>query len=435
VAPNRLFISGLSTLSALGVSGPEVVASIESMKPHPSSAHGVPVFSVTTAAEKIVAMTARNPRFTKLDRVTLLALGAVAMMLERHALDISDLCGVSIGSSRGPTASLEVTHAQYLDSSVVEATARVPVETSPTTTAGNISAWVAQLLMEYSENCKPITSPNVSLRTSPFCCSTSMTCTSAFHSLLVGVAFLRAGMVRSWVFGGSEAPLTGYTIAQMSALRIYSRNLSPAWPCQPLAAGERRESTLVLGEGAGVAVLRQGAEPLNPHDDLELLSIGWSMEKIPSATGVSDDGIAFESAMRQALSGLGQDTRIDAAIMHAAGTSKGDAAERAAVQRVFSGAAEQPALLTTKPLTGHTFAASGMLSLELARAVLRGTRWPGVGYPSWTAAPGLVLASLPSAVASQRGQEEKQCPQRVKILINTAGFGGNVIALVVCRSG
>jgi hypothetical protein len=64
---------------------------------------------------------------------------------------------------------------------------------APTTTLGNISSWVAHDLQS--------SGPEI---------SHSITCSTALHAVLNGVAWLKSGMVdKFWLVGG-EAPLTDY---------------------------------------------------------------------------------------------------------------------------------------------------------------------------------------------------------------------------------
>ena len=43
--------------------------------------------------------------------------------------------------------------------------------------------------------------------------------------MLNGIAWINSGMCNKFLVGGSEAPLTPFTIAQMKALKIYSKEL------------------------------------------------------------------------------------------------------------------------------------------------------------------------------------------------------------------
>jgi 3-oxoacyl-(acyl-carrier-protein) synthase len=145
--------------------------------------------------------------------------------------------------------------------------------------------------------------------------------------------------------------------------------------------------------------------------DLALLGIGWALERIPSATGLSRDGNAIEAAMRMAVAQLPPRRRVDAVVVHAPGSVRGDQAERAAVSRVFG---DSIMVCSTKHLTGHTYGASGMVSLAMAQSLVSGAQWAGFPYPT---------------IFSEYRTDNPQT-----IAINTAGFGGNSITVVVGKA-
>lgn len=360
---------------------------------------GAPVFSVSDAAEEQVRAVAREERYQKLDRAVHLAItaarGTFEKMRELKASDLSVGC-ISIGSSRGPTSAIEHSVLAFAQDGKVNAL------TSPVTTAGNISSWVAQ---EYLAN---------------YCCGsnqgsalanvgTSMTCSSALHSLLVARGFVMSGMAQAAMFGGSEACLTPYTVAQLRALRIYGE-AGEDWPCRPMASSPDSNS-VVLGEGAGTAMLLciQNASELCAGD-LELSGIGWSLESITSPTGISEDAVAFRQAMAMALNSAPSGRRVSAVVAHAPGTRRGDRAEVEAIRELFG---DVP-VISTKYITGHSYGASAMVSLGLADALLSGVPWRG--YPF-----------------NEDSGEVTTFPAGESILINSAGFGGNAISILVNR--
>jgi 3-oxoacyl-(acyl-carrier-protein) synthase len=401
MARERLFIRGLSTISAMGQDRDDCATRISENTPSPSDltcSTGVrPVFRVPEQIEQSIAAFGEGSEPHERDRVTRFAGYVASRCLDSVPEEIERIDGISFGSSRGTTESLERTTAAF----VAKEGKEVPLYTSPSTTFGVISAHVGRLLLN-----RRMSLPGAVLPV--FAGATSMTCSSAFHALVTGVAFIRAGMARAWLFGGSEACLTAYTALQLEALRMYSK-VSGACPCRPCAIREGRENYVVLGEGAGAAILTTEPGP----DGVELLGAGWALEAPPSATGITSDGQAFGQAMQGALEGLPKNRRVDAVIMHAPGTSKGDEAEVTAIQRLFG---NEPLLCTTKHLSGHTYGASGMISLELARYLLAGGEWGGVSYESRL-----------SAASNER--------QNIRtVLINTAGFGGNAVSIVVGRS-
>jgi 3-oxoacyl-[acyl-carrier-protein] synthase II len=359
-----------------------------------------PVFALREGADSLVREVAHDERYHRLDRTTHLAIAAARSTFARlHSIGgITTGVGcISIGSSRGPTMALEQSLHRF------GREGRVASLTSPTTTAGNISSWVAQEYLSCYGNtgsCGDRSQPIAAI-------TTSMTCSSALQSLLVAKSFIASGMAEAALFGGSEACLTPYTVAQLEALRIYGGTYR-AWPSRPLDF-EARENSVVLGEGAGTALLVAANDEykLRPGD-LELIGIGWALESIPSATGISEDGAAFERAMRMALSAAGAGVRIGAVVAHAPGTRGGDEAEKSAIERVFG----DVLTVSTKHLTGHSYGASGMLSLGLADALLGGLVWPGFPYSNREVAGGPLEPG--SAV-----------------MVNAAGFGGNAVSVVV----
>jgi 3-oxoacyl-(acyl-carrier-protein) synthase len=434
---SRLFISEFQTLSALGylTSGHEQ----HSIAPRPAEYRwGFPVFPLHEDAERRVESFIGREK-TPPDRATLLALAASSKACGSLALTSAETrIGISIGSSRGPTTSIEESYGAFVrqlaecgevytrgsrqsgrdregidcDACQIETPSQphptVPAYTSPRTTAGTLSSSVGQALLQLrSQN--GVTEPTAA-SSEILSLGTSMTCSSAFHSILIGVGMLRSRLVDKWVFGGSEAPLTPYTLAQMDALGIYTHYSLDA-PCRPGVLScwkhdtdQRIKSSFTLGEGSGVGVLSlEGTPPENAT--FEIVGIGWGMERTPSPSGISGDGEAFYAAMESALSGI-EKSSILGVVAHAPGTLKGDRAEIAAIDRTFG--QHKPVRLSSKHMTGHTFGASGMLSLEIVRAIASGK-------------------SLPGLPPCGRGVE----PTKWRFLINSGGFGGNSISIVV----
>ena len=405
MAAERLIIRGLSTISPLGSSRKEVSQTLTLGRAKAQWLNAAeqtrPVFPLTASGMNLVEELSSQARYQGLDRTTLLALTAARQTFAALRGERMELGCISIGSARGATNSLERSIAQHL---AKEGT--LAADTSPTTTAGNTTSWIAQeyLEQEYLVQ-EDLRAPKSAHSNTIASISTSMTCTSAFHALLIATAFLRGGMASAALFGGAESCLTSYTVAQLEALRIYSRERSE-WPCRPCASSEHSSNTLVLGEGAGTAILLGGSVAYMPGD-MELLGIGWALEATPSATGISEDGRGFQGAMLGALAGLPAGRVLDGVIMHAPGTSKGDEAELRAIEMVLGSVP----LCSTKHLTGHTYGASGMISLATAQVLLSEGGWSGFPYPARVA---------PRPFEAPR-----------TLMINTAGFGGNAISIVV----
>src|SRR5262249_32778816 len=154
---------------------------------------------VSPEAEGLIEQLFReNSRYHELDRTVHLGMLAARNAFRAAKLSPeSKTVGVNIGSSRGATGLWEKSFAELARAG------RVASHTSPATTLGNVSSWVAQDLM-----------------TRGFTMSHSVTCSTGLHALLNAVAWTRAGFCEQVIAGASEAALTPFTIAQMKALRI-----------------------------------------------------------------------------------------------------------------------------------------------------------------------------------------------------------------------
>ncbi|WP_239021025.1 beta-ketoacyl synthase N-terminal-like domain-containing protein [Pontibacter arcticus] len=349
-----------------------------------------PVAALSVDAENTLQQLIKaNPAYKNLDRSVHLAIYAARQAAEeagwlRSDHVLHDDLGVNIGSSRG-AAGLFEQHFEAFQQNDLSAAA------SPTTTLGNLSSWVAHAVNAGGAQI-----------------SHSITCSTALMALANGMAWLKAGMATRFLAGGTEAPLTDFTIAQMKAIGIYSKRDSHTFPCQPYAVA--KQNTFVLGEGAAVFALELVAETELKKGDVILEAIGLGFEQIGSKTGISKEGLNFQKSMRHALSQLSEkDPGIELIITHTPGTYAGDSAELAALAAVFG--AEAPAITTNKWLTGHTLGASGGLSVEFALHILRHQKFPAPSYPT------SIQATAPASIN--------------RVLVNAAGFGGNAASIVL----
>ena len=299
--------------------------------------------------------------------------------------------GLNLGSSRGATSVWEQAMAQFSEYN------RVPASTSPSTTLGNLSTQIAR-----------------SLGTDGPALSHSITCSTAGHSILNAIAWLQSGMSDYFIAGGTESCLTDFTQAQMEALRLSSRSNDP-YPSRPMDVTKKNNS-MILGEGAGLVTLsttahrsRKRAPEHNTDIPAQycLSGYGWGNEHAGSAAGITSEGTALQRSMRIACEVIGT-KNIDAIVTHCPGTILGDRAELNAINNVFG--REHPPLTNNKWLLGHSFGASMMLSLDMALLMLQEDEVFAVPYLE------------PPA--------RKSAPLQ-NILVNSIGFGGNAVSLVV----
>jgi 3-oxoacyl-(acyl-carrier-protein) synthase len=327
---------------------------------------------------QVAALRASDSKYNSLDPSVLYAMLASRQAIAKAAWSKNDSFGINIGSSRGATDLFEQHFEEYLT------TGKAQTLASPTTTLGNISSWVAHDLQTEG--------PEI---------SHSITCSTALHAVLNGVAWLRSGMADKFLVGGSEAPLTDFTIAQMRALKIYSRS-EEDYPNRALDL-EKKQNTMILGEGAGVCCLEIGKKE-NALAFIE--GIGYATEILEHNISISAEADCFQKSMKMALANTNL-SEVDAIVMHAPGTIKGDLTEYKAIEKVFGN--NLPLLTTNKWKIGHTFGASGILSLELAILMLQHNQFVGVPFA--------------------KAQNAKQ-PIR-KVLVNAVGFGGNAVSILL----
>jgi len=383
-------ISGISSISALGISSLAVWQHyligkpLFSKKEFKNSNHKdefVWVSQLVVEAEKeIKKLYVSNPHYKRLDRSVLFAIIAAKNAFLNHKNSNKNI-GVNIGSSRGATELFESYYKEFLTGKKISAF------TSPTTTLGNISSWVGQ---EIGVNGIRI--------------GHSVTCSTALHAMLNGIAWLEADMADAFVVGGSEAALTPFTLAQMQSLKLYT-TLDNHAACESMRF-QKKKNTMVLGEGAAVAVLEKG---ISENTQAIICGYGYASEKIEHNSSISENAECFQKSMKMALQKANLKT-VDAVIMHAPGTVKGDMAEYNAINEVFNDTL--PLLTSNKWLVGHTFAASGMLSIEMGILMLKNNKF--IENPFFS--------------------NQRHLPKELKtVLVNAVGFGGNAVSIIISK--
>lgn len=377
-------ITSIATISALGTSTEEVWASYQSKKAFFSEKNfnnsQILVSELSAEAKKKIG-TLRNANsfYKKLDNSVLYAIFSARKALEKIDWKGNDF-GINIGSSRGATELFEKYYQHFLNEGKSETLA------SPTTTLGNISTWVAQ-----------------DLGNSGPAFSHSITCSTALHSFLNGIAWLNAGMSDKFLVGGSEAPLTDFTLAQMQALKLYARE-NKDFPCESLKF-DKKFNSMILSEAAGMACMEKESESALAN----IVGMGYATEKLTHNISISADAECFQKSMKMALKSANL-TTVDVVVMHAPGTVKGDLAEWKAIEKTFP---ETPALTSNKWMIGHSFGASGMMSVEMAVLMLQQQKF--IENPFYSE------GKIPETINS--------------VMINAVGFGGNAVSLILKKAG
>ena len=374
-------ITGISSISPIGASLAESWKGYQNKSHCFTIKHNELVASLPpNIRDDIQDLRHSDSKYKALDDTVLFAIYTSRMAVQNAHWNSSDRYGINISSSRGATELFEVHYKEFLNSNKVS-----PLG-SPNTTLGNISSWVAHDLQTRG--------PEI---------SHSITCSSALHAILNGIAWIRSGMCQKFLVGGSEAPLTAFTIAQMQALKIYNKNKTEEYPCRPLDL-EKTTNSMILSEGASMACLESGT---SKNALAHIIGIGYATELLEHNVAISTDAICFQRSMNMALKNI-KPLDIDVIITHTPGTIKGDLAEYNAIKKVFG--KDHPALTNNKWKLGHTLSVSGMLNIEMAILMMQQQRFIPIPF---------IKHEIPKEIN--------------KIMINAVGFGGNAVSIILSK--
>lgn len=160
---------------------------------------------------------------------------------------------------------------------------------------------------------------------------------------------------------------------------------------------------MVLGEGAAAMCLELGKQS---KALAYITGIGYATEILQHSVSVSTEAECFKKSIKMALKNTSAE-KVDAIVMHAPGTIKGDSSEYKAIQHIFG--ESLPLLTTNKWKTGHTFATSGLLSMELGVLMMQHNQFISVPF----------------------GESQKQTKSIKTVLVNSVGFGGNAVSILM----
>jgi 3-oxoacyl-[acyl-carrier-protein] synthase II len=253
--------------------------------------------------------------------------------------------------------------------------------------------------------------------------ATVSACSSSAHAIGESLNLIRHGVADAMVTGGSEAAITGLTVAAFANMKALStRNDSPETASRPF---DRDRDGFVLGDGGAVVVLEslehatsRGARILG-----EVLGYGLTGDAF-HITAPAEHGEGAQRAMRACLAD-GQIDPKDVGYINAHGTSteQGDIAETEAVKAVFGDQAGKLIFGSTKSMTGHLLGGAG--ALEFTVALLAATC--GVVPPT-------INQFNPDPQCDLDCAPNRKVDRRIDVaLSNSFGFGGHNVTLAVKR--
>ncbi|MDW5596527.1 beta-ketoacyl-ACP synthase II [Conexibacter stalactiti] len=247
-------------------------------------------------------------------------------------------------------------------------------------------------------------------------------CAAGGHAIGTSLRMIQMGEADAVVTGGAEATLTPLSRASFKAAGA----LSPSGISRPF---DKDRDGFVMGEGAGILVLEDAekAEARGATVLGEILGYATTSDAY-HITATEPDGTYAARALAQAIAEAGlTPEQIDYVNAHGTSTELNDAAETAAIKRVFGEAAKGVPISSTKSAIGHLLGAAGAVEAIVTLLALNAKTIPptlGLKEPG----EGLDLDYVPGAARPLAPRNGKP-----KAVSNSFGFGGHNV--VLCLEG
>ncbi len=234
----------------------------------------------------------------------------------------------------------------------------------------------------------------------------SSACSSSAKVFGNASRMIAAGFCDAAIVGGVDS-LCLTTLYGFQSLGLVSNQ-----PCRPYD-GER--NGISIAEAAGFALLETSVS-----QDIQVLGVGESSDAYHMSSP-HPEGRGAQKAMREALAQAGiQPEDIDYINLHGTATKTNDAAEGAAVAKLFGN--RTPAS-STKGFTGHTLGAAGITEIAIAALALQRGMIPG-SLNTHTLDPDIAI-----------NYQIDNAPREMHyVMSNSFGFGGSNCSVVLGKA-
>lgn len=249
----------------------------------------------------------------------------------------------------------------------------------------------------------------------PLMATISTACSSSSNSLLLGARMIKQGVVKRAVCGGGDA-LSRFTLNGFNSLKNVDKHI-----CKPF---DQNRGGLNLGEAAGFCLLEsESSAKARGATIIAELSGYANTNDAYHATAPSPDGSGAYNTMQQALKmALLQTGDISYINAHGTATQNNDQAEGLALQRLFG--VNPPPFSSTKPFTGHTLAAAGIIEAIFSVIALE----QQIVIPNLNFETRMEELEIAPATALIENAGIRH------VLSNSFGFGGSNVSLVFSKS-
>ena len=206
-------------------------------------------------------------------------------------------------------------------------------------------------------------------------------CASSNNAIIDAFNYIRLGMARAIVTGGSESCVTQSAIGGFNSMKALSeRNDSPSTASRPF---DKDRDGFVLGEGAASLILEEyeSAKARGARIYGEILGAGMTADAY-HITAPHPEGLGAQNVMKIALrdAGLTPD-QLDYVNVHGTSTPLGDVSESKAILNVFGEHAYKLNISSTESMTGHLLGAAGAVeALACLSAINTGIIPPTINH-------------------------------------------------------
>jgi len=200
--------------------------------------------------------------------------------------------------------------------------------------------------------------------------TTCSACSSSLGSIALAITLLQSGQLDLMVAGGYDT-ISEYAYGGFNSLRLIAEG--------PLRPFTRNRQGMKLAEGYGIVVLERISDAMRRHAAPLATILGWGESAdAHHLTQPHPQGEGAARAIDQAIRCAGlTPADIDVIAAHATGTPDNDAAEYAALSKVFGDHLSHVRVVAFKSHLGHTLGGAGAVELTLSALALRDQMIPG----------------------------------------------------------
>lgn len=223
-------------------------------------------------------------------------------------------------------------------------------------------SWVLDDVNLSTLRCLPIEGPSINFIAA---------CATGLHSIASGARWIKEGRADIVIAGASDSVLNPFWLGAYQKTGILAKTDISNRPDQILKPFDKRRTGTVLGEGCGVIILERmdQAKKRNANIYGEIISSYIGIDSF-SRVRMMPNGEGVARALKGLLS-KSSICDIDYINMHGTGTVWNDLVETRGIKLFFGESAFKISFSSTKPFTGHTIGASGVIELIISLVAMK----------------------------------------------------------------